>query len=201
MNPLLLLAMTATICSAAEGLVVEQDMASGGSTRRVTIRVRGHHVRLDYGNGSSAIIDTDTKQVVTLYHHDAFAIIDRGDDALREAVQLVHTNYAPPRQAPVMSSEKFGGYECRISDWQWNHRRNAIWFAPTYPHAAQFAPFAEVLRSFHCSCLPALGTDGLALKTITGDVDTPLTVTLVSAKIQTIPDEIFEIPPNAKPRQ
>lgn len=99
-----------------------------------------------------------------------------------------------------MSTEKFGGYECRVSDWQWGHWRTAMWFAPKYPHAAEFAPFAEVLRRFHCACLPALGSDGLALKTISGSTDALLTVTLVSARIQTIPDEVFEIPPNTKPR-
>jgi hypothetical protein len=197
----LLFAMATSHCFAAEGLVAEQETSTNDSTRRSTIRVVGDKVRLDYGNGSSAIIDTKEKQVVTMYHHDGVAMIEQGDEALLEAAKPVQTGYAPPRMMAKISTEKFGGYECGVSDWQWGNFHTAIWVAEKYPHADQFAKYADVLGRFHCYCLPGLAHAGMPLKTISGNTDTAKTVTLIAARIENIADEVFEIPKNAKPRK
>ena len=201
MNAVLLLLAMAIPCSAAEGLVFEQETTTNDGARRSTIRVQGHKVRLDFGNGSSALVDTDTKRVTMLFYHDAFAVESQGDEALRKAAELVQTGYSPPRMAPKISSEKIDGHECRVSDWQWGVWHTAIWVAPDFPKAEQMAKYAEVLNLFHCYCLAGLSSSGVAMKTISGPKDAPRTVKLIAARIEELPAEVFEIPPGMTRRK
>jgi hypothetical protein len=183
------------IAPASAGLFAEQDMQIDTSVRRVTIRVQDGKVRLDLGNGSSVIVDPQKDRVVTLFHHDAFAVVEHGREAMLKAIRPAQTNYAAPRGAPEMSTEKFAGYECRVSNWEWDVYRNAIWVAPGYPDHEKFEEYRPTLQACHCYCLPLLGGGGMALKTVTGSTGDLLTTTLVSARTENIPANVFEIPP------
>jgi hypothetical protein len=194
MNPVLLLLAMAVSCAAAEGLVFEQETITNEGARRSMIRVQGHKVRLDFGNGSSAIVETDTKRVTTIFHHDAFAIESQGDEAMRKAGELVQTGSSRPRMAPKMFTAKIDGHECEVSDWEWGAWHTAIWVARDFPKAEQFAKYAEVLSSFFCDCLAGLSSRGVAMKTISGRKEAPRTVKFVAARIEEIPAEVFEVP-------
>ncbi len=139
----LLLATTATTALAADGLIFQQEITTKDDTLRSTIRVQCHKVRIDYGNGSSAIIDVDTKKVTTLFYHDNIAVSSEGDKALSEAARLIQTGYVPQATKPKTSTEKLAGQTCHVSDWTFQDSRTAIWTASDYPKADHLARYAE----------------------------------------------------------
>ena len=180
--------------TAHAGLIVEQDITTAQGTRRTTIRIQGSKVRFDNGNGCSSIMDTKSKKVVTIFYHDAIASKSEGDDAMREAAKYVQTEFIVPRGLPEKYEEKVGGRLCTVSDWKWGTTRSAIWTAQKHPAAEKFAECQKVLAAFHCECLPGLSSQGVVMKTTHGLGENALTVTLVSARVEVVPAEVFEIP-------
>jgi hypothetical protein len=176
------------------GLIVEQEATNRAGTRRITIRVQDGKVRFDLHNGSSVIVDPKKREVITLFHHDAFAAIEHGDEAVGKASRFGDTGYAPPKRAPKMYREKFAGFDCRVRDWAWDQSRMAAWTAEDHPKIGDIAAEIATLDSIHSRCLPTISDPGVVVKTVTGKVEDLLTTTLVSIKAEVIPAGVFAIP-------
>ncbi len=181
-------------CTAAAGLIIEQEITVNGHSRRVMIRIQDGLARFDYGNGSSAFIDLKKQNVLTHFHHDAIGQEEQGPEALRRAAELVNTGYAPPPRKPETRTEKIGRFECRVSDWRTGDDRQTIWTTKAYPAQGAIHEFLPALRALQCTCLPALSDSAIAVKAEVARKDHVHTTTLLSAKVEKIPADIFKRP-------
>ncbi len=211
---LFILVVTAGLSRA--DLVIQQEGVGAGSTNIFTVTIGANKIREDVrriGVGSFiGIHDMSTfDQIILNPERKAFKRISgsiiKEDIAKTRAQEGTNADAALSGPLDTGKSEKIGGYKCEIYKWS-NGRRNltnTLWVAKGYPHFETIRPYLVRVDQFHSRGLdngmqPDLGgLPGMVVKNelVIGN-QTPIVITLISAKEESANPSVFEVPNDYK---
>ncbi len=205
----------ALFCAAAGAradLVMQQQITVTTNNSVVTMKVKGTKVRLDFYAGQpraiSRITDLKTGETITLLHSQKMFVKTPGGPAkqTKPAGNGATTNTAPNPPIPRATgkTEKVGGYDTEIYTWS-NSRgiTGTAWVAKNYPDYARIQTDLAVLDKASDDANDSLDPElsklpGMVVKSqVTGGKQT-ITVTLVSAREESIDASLFQMPANYK---
>lgn len=197
MKPLLLLALLSTAASLQADVVIEQKLESAAINGVMTMKIKGDHARMDMPSPAgqmSAITDLKAGQIVTLLPAQKMAMKMSIDDAKKAAQGQVPDATAAPKDTG--KKEKVGDYDCEIYTIDAAGTTATMWVAKGYPNYKKFLEETKKL-----SALSQTGIDpnkfdlgGMVVKTEMNTAIGKMSMTLISAKEEPVPDSEFVVP-------
>src|SRR5689334_9951088 len=136
---LFFIALLAVLPMASADLTVVQSIEAGGSTNKVTTKIKGERARIDISPESTMIVDTKTGEVITLMPKEK-AVLRLSAEKARELGNKARTlvkdmdsslEIATPKSTG--KKEKINGYEAEEYVAQTPKYQATYWVAKSYP--------------------------------------------------------------------
>ncbi|MGB7747954.1 MAG: DUF4412 domain-containing protein [Verrucomicrobiia bacterium] len=211
----LIFILFALVCAATiarADLVMQQQITVSTNNSIATMKVKGAKVRLDLYAGQpraiSTITDLKTGDAITLLHNQKMFVKTSGAPTkqTKPSGNGANTNTAPKPPVPQATgkTEKVGGYNTEIYTWS-NSRgiTGTAWVAKNYPDYARIqtdlalldkaAADANNTQNPELSKLP-----GMVVRSQVAGGKQTITVTLVSAREESMDASLFQIPAGYK---
>ena len=187
-------------------LTVVQSIEAGGSTNRVTIKIKGERARIEINPESSMIVDTKTGEVITLMPKDKSVLrlsAEKAKDLAYKGSVLrkdIDTSIEIVTPKPTGKKDKINGYEAEEYVAETPKYRATYWVAKTYPD------YQVILRQMKLLQNPAFASarkpmpdyydfPGLPIRTkITLQGLPEATSTIVSVSQASLADSEFNVP-------
>ncbi len=190
--------------------LIKERFEHTGSTQQITLRIRGTKVRLDAGEQSSALVDSESGVTTLLIHpNKAFMKISpeqikEQTKALKEMLGQKLENPANVVLKPTGKQEKINGFDTEEFTTNFNGIEMSIFIAKQYPnyqkivdalYQVQNGPAMEAFRSMS---IPPDKYPGLPIRTTQTIMGQKIVMTLDSVQEIEIPDADFAIPADYK---
>ena len=198
---MLFLATLGFSLSARADIVLTNETSIGEVKSTTTMYVSGGKVRTDNDTTSSAIIDTDTGEMITLIHEQKMVV--RVDTK-----KLTEGAAAPlPKQATAAATtptitatgkhEKVDGYDCEIVTSELGGMQTKMWIAKDYPGYDKLRKELSVMDKISAGAAKP-SVNGMCLKTEWEQQGLKFTTKLVSLKEEKVDPARFTVPAGYK---
>lgn len=169
---------------------------------QVVITLKGNQARIDSGSMASVIVDGKTGQMMTLMHEQKKVMRISADKAKAMAEMV---NKAQSKESKVSKlvatgkTETVDGMETELYSADTPQGKATYWIAKNYPHAQEILAQMQALQPGPWNLTNTGIPDfrdfpGLPVKTVLDFGGRPITSTLVSAKLDPVPDSAFAVP-------
>jgi hypothetical protein len=190
--------------------IIKERFENSGAVQQITLRIKDTKVRMDAGEQTSALIDSETGVATLLLHpNKAFLKISPEEvkeqtKALKEMLGQKLENPADVQLRPTGKQEKINGFDTEEYTTNFNGVQMSIFVAKQYPnyqkivealYRVQNGPAVETFRSMS---IPTDKYPGLPIRTTQRIMGQELIMTLESAQETDVPDADFEIPADYK---
>jgi Domain of unknown function (DUF4412) len=203
------LALTALFASrtlAGADVVVTQHIEGGGQSGDQKIRVKDGRARADIGTAVSVIFDRQTGETTTLAHAQRgyLVLTPEAGRAMLEKMQEARGSQEAPKLVATGKKEKVGEYQCEIFTVDVGTLKLTYWLSKEYPEYQKFLDALDVvegapLASASAGVAPRTRElPGMPMKIMMERSGQKVTVTLLSAKEESVDPAIFKIPAGYK---
>jgi hypothetical protein len=190
--------------------LIKERFEQAGSVEEITLKIKGSKVRLDTGEQSSALIDSETGVTTLLIHpNKAFLKISPEQvkeqaKALKEMLGKNPENPADIQLKPTGKKEKINGFDTEEYTTNFNGVQMSIYVAKQYPnyqkivdalYRVQNGPAMEAFRSMS---IPPEKYPGLPIRATQTVMGQTIVMTLDSAQETDVPQAEFAIPADYK---
>jgi hypothetical protein len=185
-------------------LTLVQKVEGAGPASEVTTRIKGDKARIDATPQITTIVDGKTGEVLTLMK-DQKAVVRISPDKMRAAAEMIN-KFTDKNGSDVAAKPKSTGSKEMINGYATEEYRvetplfkAAYWVAPQYPNGAAILRQLQGVKSNIWSSARTNAPDyrefsALPIKTIVDLGNSKLTITLVSAREDPLPDSDFAVP-------
>jgi hypothetical protein len=206
-------AVVSLVClalSARGGFLIKERFEQSDQVEDITLKIKESKVRLDTGDETSALVDSETG-VTTLLIHPNKAFLKIGPEevkqqtkALKEMLGQKLENPADVQLKPTGKKEKINGFDTEEYSTTFNGVEMSLFIAKQYPnyqkivealYQVQNGPAMEAFRSIS---IPPDKYPGLPIRTTQTIMGQKIVMTLVSAQEMDVPDGDFAIPADYK---
>jgi hypothetical protein len=196
--------------SARGDFLIKERFEQSDQVQQITLKIKGTKVRLDTGEETSALIDSETGVTTLLIHpNKAFLKISAEEikqqsKALKEMLGQKLENPADVLLKPTGKTEKINGFDTEEYTTNFNGVEMSLWIAKQYPNYQQIVralyqvqngPAMEAFRSIS---IPPDKYPGLPIRTTQTILGQKIVMTLDSAQEIDVPDAEFAIPADYK---
>ena len=196
--------------SARGDFLIKERFEQTDQVQQITLKIKGTKVRLDTGEETSALIDSETGVTTLLVHpNKAFLKISAEEikqqaKALKEMLGQKLENPADVQLKPTGKKEKINGFDTEEYTTNFNGVEMSLSIAKQYPnyqqivgalHQVQNGPAMEAFRSMS---IPPDKYPGLPIRTTQTILGQKIVMTLDSAQEIDVPDADFAIPGDYK---
>ena len=190
--------------------IIKERFDQADQVQQITLKIKGTKVRLDTGQETSALIDSETGVTTLLIHpNKAFLKISAEEikqqtKALKEMLGQKLENPGDVQLKPTGKKEKINGFDTEEYTTNFNGVEMSLFIAKQYPNYQQIVgalyqvqngPAMEAFRSIS---IPADKYPGLPIRTTQTILGQKIVMTLDSAQEIDIPDTDFAIPADYK---
>jgi hypothetical protein len=186
-----LLVITASAAQVQADLVLTQKMESTAMTGEMTMSIKGDLVRTDMGTTASTIMNVSNSDSLTLMHAQKMSMKSNSAQALAAARAAIKD--LPPAPVATGKTEKVGDYDCEIYTVESTGMKSTMWICKSFPNwdkiKGDIATTAKMSGQTDLAPLP-----GMAIKSVTEASGVTTTITLVSAKTDSLDEALFKAP-------
>src|ERR1700693_3756298 len=190
--------------------IIKERIEHSGQVQQITLEIKDKKVRLDTGEQTSAVIDSESGVTTLLIHaNKAFLKISPEEikeqtDALKEMLGQKLENPADVQLKPTGKQEKINGFDTEEYTANFNGVQMSIFIAKGYPnyqkivgalYQVQNGPAMDAFRSMS---IPPDKYPGLPIRTTQTIMEQKIVVTLDSAQETDVPEADFAIPADYK---
>jgi len=190
--------------------IIKERIEHSGQVQQITLEIKDQKVRLDAGEQTSALIDSETGVTTLLIHPNkgflkiSPAEIKEQTDALKEMLGQKLENPADVQLKPTGKQEKINGFDTEEYTANFNGVQMSIFIAKGYPnyqkivgalYQVQNGPAMDAFRSMS---IPPDKYPGLPIRTTQTIMEQKIVVTLDSAQETDVPEADFAIPADYK---
>jgi hypothetical protein len=190
--------------------IIKERIEHSDQVQQITLKIKGTKVRLDTGEQTSAVIDTDTGVTTLLIHPNKNFLkispeeIKEQTKALKEMLGQNLQNPADVQLKPTGKEEKINGFDTEEYTTSFNGIEMSLSIAKEYPHyqkivealyQVQNGPAMDAFRSLS---IPPDKYPGLPVRTTQTIMGQKLVMTLDSVQETNVPDADFAIPADYK---
>jgi hypothetical protein len=192
--------------TARGGFLIKERFDQSDQVEEITLKIKESKVRLDTGDETSALVDSETGGTTLLIHpNKAFLKISpeevkQQSKALKEMLGQKLENPADVQLKPTGKKEKINGFDTEEYTTTFNGVEMSLFIAKQYPnyqkivealYQVQNGPAMEAFRSIS---IPPDKYPGLPVRSTQTIMGQKTVMTLVSAQEMDIPDGEFAIP-------
>jgi Domain of unknown function (DUF4412) len=206
-------AVASLVClalTARGGFLIKERFEQSDQVQQITLKINESKVRLDTGDETSALIDSETGVTTLLIHpNKAFLKISSEEvkqqtKALKEMLGQKLENPADVQLKPTGKKEKINGFDTEEYTTNFNGVEMSLFIAKQYPnyqkivgalYQVQNGPAMEAFRSIS---IPPDKYPGLPIRTTQTILGQKIVMTLVSAQETDLPEADFAIPADYK---
>src|SRR6202162_1574492 len=196
--------------SARGDFLIKERFEQTDQVQQITLKIKGTKVRLDTGDETSALIDSETGVTTLLIHPNKAYLkisaqeIKQQAKALKEMLGQKLENPADVQLKPTGKKEKINGFDTEEYTTNFNGVEMSLSIAKQYPNYQQIVgalyqvqngPAMEAFRSIS---IPPDKYPGLPIRTTQTILGQKIVMTLNSAQEVTVPEEDFAIPADYK---
>lgn len=196
--------------SARGDFLVKERFEQSDQVEEITLKIKESKVRLDTGDETSAIVDSETGVTTLLIHpNKAFLKISPEEvkqqaKALKEMLGQKLENPTDVQLKPTGKKEKINGFDTEEYTTTFNGVEMSLFIAKQYPnyqkivealYQVQNGPAMEAFRSIS---IPPDKYPGLPIRTKQTIAGQEIVMTLLSAQEIDVPDGDFAIPADYK---
>lgn len=190
--------------------VIKEKLENSGQVQQITLKIKDTKVRLDTGEETSAVIDSETG-VTTLLIHPNKAFLKISPEQIKEQAkalkEMLGQKLENPQEVklkPTGKQEKINGFDTEEYTTNFNGIEMSIFIAKQYPnyqkivealYRVQNGPAMEAFRSMS---IPPDEYPGLPVRTTQTIMGQKIVVTLDSVQEMNVPDADFAIPADYK---
>ena len=190
--------------------IIKERIEHSGQVQQITLEIKDKKVRLDTGEQTSAVIDSESGVTTLLIHaNKAFLKISPEEikeqtKALKEVLGQKLEDPADVQLKATGKQEKINGFDTEEYTTIFNGIQMSLSIAKQYPnyqkivealYRVQNGPAVETFRSMS---IPSDKYPGLPIRTTQRIMGQELIMTLESAQETDVPDADFEIPADYK---
>jgi len=196
--------------TASADYVIKERFEHTGAVQQISLKIKNTKVRLDVGNQSSALIDSESGTTTLLIHpNKAFLKISpeqikEQSKALKEMLGQKLENPADVQLKATGKKEQINGFDTEEYTTEFNGVEMSIFVAKQYPnyqkivqalYQVQNGPAMEAFRSMS---IPPEKYPGLPIRTTQTILGQKIVITLDSAQEIELPETDFGIPADYK---
>jgi hypothetical protein len=190
--------------------IIKERVEHSGEVQQITLKIKDTKVRLDAGDLTSAVIDSQTGVTTLLIHPNKAFLkitseqIKEQTKALKEMLGQKLENPANVQLKPTGKQEKINGFDTEEYTTNFNGIDMSIFIAKQYPnyqkivgalYQVQNGPAMDAFRSMS---IPPDKYPGLPIRTTQTIMGQKIVMTLDSAQEMDVPDADFAIPADYK---
>jgi hypothetical protein len=196
--------------TARGGFLIKERFEQSNQVQQITLKISEKKVRLDTGEETSALIDSETGGT-TILIHPSKAFLKIGPEeikqqakALKEMLGQKLENPTDVQLKPTGKKEKIGGFDTEEYTANFNGVEMSLFIAKQYPnyqkivgalYQVQNGPAMEAFRSIS---IPPDKYPGLPIRTTQTIMGEKIVMTLDSAQEMEVPEGDFAIPADYK---
>ena len=198
-------------------LVMEQQSTTATVTEHITMKVHSDKMRMDErdndGYAFSVIIDLNTRDSLTLFPQGKTFLKRSGAEVRQQMEAEAKASHGtneldqpPARAVDTGTTAKVGSYDTEIYTWSGpNGLTETLWVATNFPDYESIRPELAKLDQFdasgpHKGAQPKLGLlPGMVVKVEKAANGHKVTVTLLSARTESVDPSLFEMPAGYSP--
>jgi hypothetical protein len=196
--------------SARGDFLIKERFEQAGQVQQVTLKIKGTKVRLDSGEETSALIDSQTGVTTLLIHpNKAFLKISAAEikqqaKALKEMLGQKPENPADVQLKPTGKKEKINGFDTEEYTTNLNGVEMSLSIVKQYPNYQQIVEAlyqvqnGPAMEAFRSMSIPPDKYPGLPIRTTQTIMGQKIVMTLDSAQETEVPDADFVIPGDYK---
>ena len=206
-------AVASLVClalTARGGFLIKERFEQSDQVEEITLKIKETKVRLDTGDETSALIDSETGVTILLIHPNKSFLkispdeIKQQTKALKQMLGQKLENPADVQLKPTGKKEKINGFDTEEYTTNFNGVEMSLFIANQYPnyqkivgalYQVQNGPAMEAFRSIS---IPPDKYPGLPIRTTQTIIGQKIVMTLVSAQEMDLPDGDFAIPADYK---
>jgi hypothetical protein len=196
--------------SARGDFLIKERFEQADQVQQVTLKIKGTKVRLDSGEETSALIDSQTGVTTLLIHpNKAFLKISAAEikqqaKALKEMLGQKPENPADVQLKPTGKKEKINGFDTEEYTTNLNGVEMSLSIVKQYPNYQQIVGAlyqvqnGPAMEAFRSMSIPPDKYPGLPIRTTQTIMGQKIVMTLDSAQETEVPDADFVIPGDYK---
>ena len=196
--------------SARGDFLIKERFEQTDQVQQITLKIKGTKVRLDTGEETSALIDSETGVTTLLVHpNKAFLKISAEEikqqaKALKEMLGQKLENPADVQLKPTGKKEKINGFDTEEYTTNFNGVEMSLSIAKQYPNYQQIVEAlyqvqnGPAMEAFRSMSIPPDKYPGLPIRTTQTILGQKIVMTLDSAQEIDVPDAEFAIPVDYK---
>ena len=196
--------------SARGDFLIKERFEQTDQVQQITLKIKGTKVRLDTGEETSALIDSETGVTTLLVHpNKAFLKISAEEikqqaKALKEMLGQKPENPADVQLKPTGKKEKINGFDTEEYTTNFNGVEMSLSIAKQYPNYQQIVGAlyqvqnGPAMEAFRSMSIPPDKYPGLPIRTTQTILGQKIVMTLDSAQEIDVPDADFAIPGDYK---
>jgi Domain of unknown function (DUF4412) len=196
--------------SARGDFLIKERFEQTDQVQQITLKIKGTKVRLDTGQETSALIDSETGVTTLLIHpNKAFLKISAEEikqqaKALKEMLGQKLENPADVQLKPTGKKEKINGFDTEEYTANFNGVEMSLSIAKQYPNYQQIVGAlyqvqnGPAMEAFRSMSIPPDKYPGLPIRTTQTILGQKIVMTLDSAQEIDVPDADFAIPGDYK---
>ena len=206
-------AVASLVClalTARGGFLIKERFEQSDQVEEITLKIKETKVRLDTGDETSALIDSETGVTTLLIHPNKSFLkispdeIKQQTKALKQMLGQKLENPADVQLKPTGKKEKINGFDTEEYTTNFNGVEMSLFIANQYPnyqkivgalYQVQNGPAMEAFRSIS---IPPDKYPGLPIRTTQTIVGQRTVMTVVSAQETDVPEGDFAIPADYK---
>ena len=196
--------------TARGGFLIKERLEQSDQVEEITLKISETKVRLDTGDETSALIDSETGVTTLLIHPNKSFLkispeeVKQQTKALKEMLGQKLENPIDVQLKPTGKKEKINGFDTEEYTTNFNGVDMSLFIAKQYPnyqkivgalYQVQNGPAMEAFRSIS---IPPDKYPGLPIRTTQTIIGQKIVMTLVSAQEMDLPDGDFAIPADYK---
>jgi hypothetical protein len=196
--------------SARGDFLIKERFEQTDQVQQITLKIKGTKVRLDTGEETSALIDSETGVTTLLIHpNKAFLKISAEEikqqaKALKEMLGQKLENPADVQLKPTGKKEKINGFDTEEYTTNFNGVEMTLSIAKQYPNYQQIVEAlyqvqnGPAMEAFRSMSIPPDKYPGLPIRTTQTILGQKIVMTLDSAQEIDVPDADFAVPGDYK---
>ena len=190
--------------------IIKERLEHSGQVQQVTLKIKDTRVRLDDGDQTSALTDSETGSTTILLHPDKAYLkispeqIQEQTKALKAMLGQKLENPQDVQLKPTGLQEKINGFDTEEYTTNFNGIQMSVFIAKQYPnyqkivaalYQVQNGPAMDAFRSMS---IPPDKYPGLPVRTTQTIMGQKIVMTIDSAQEMDVPDAEFAIPADYK---
>jgi hypothetical protein len=190
--------------------IIKERLEHSGEVQQITLKIKDTKVRLDDGDQTSALTDSETGSTTILLHPDKAYLkispeqIQEQTKALKQMLGQKLENPQDVQLKPTGKQEKINGFDTEEYTTNFNGIQMSVFVAKQYPnyqkivaalYQVQNGPAMDAFRSMS---IPPDKYPGLPVRTTQTIMGQKIVMTVDSAQEMDVPDAEFAIPADYK---